>query len=346
VGRCTPRAAAALTPALTGRGGAGGQADETAAERKLSSESKTVEKLHSKRSLHQQKKDECMRKILELGGTPNGVDAYAAAAVARIPSAVHADARRRLKNLSIDQLMSQLEKTNAKLKKYAHVNKKALDQFVSSTQQARQLCCRRRHLLADSPPNACVVQRDDLLKRKEELDTGRQVRPAARLRRQTRAHLSPPRAQSILELIKHLDDQKDEAITRTFRMVAKQFSKAFAELEHGGKAKLIIETKGTEDGDEEEEDAAAEDDDERGGKGERKEKDTRQFRGININVRPARASTAPAPQHAHRSPCAGLLLGRQAEAEPPVGRPKHGGGTGAHLRHPGSDGCRAHRSAR
>lgn len=47
--------------------------------------------------------------------------------------------------------------------------------------------------------------------------------------------------QSIVDLIRHLDNKKDEAIVRTFKMIAKEFSKAFSELVPEGKAKLVIQ---------------------------------------------------------------------------------------------------------
>lgn len=46
-----------------------------------------------------------------------------------------------------------------------------------------------------------------------------------------------------MDLIKHLDLKKDEAIERTFKTIAKHFSEVFAELVPGGKATLVIETK-------------------------------------------------------------------------------------------------------
>lgn len=50
--------------------------------------------------------------------------------------------------------------------------------------------------------------------------------------------------ESILELIAHLDRKKDEAIDRTFKAIGKHFSEVFAELVPGGKAILVLETKG------------------------------------------------------------------------------------------------------
>ena len=51
------------------------------------------------------------------------------------------------------QLFKQLENCNQKLKKYSHVNKKALDQFVNFSDQ-----------------------KEKLMKRKDELDSAKQVR--------------------------------------------------------------------------------------------------------------------------------------------------------------------------
>ena len=78
-------------------------------------------------------KEECMRKIRELGSLPS-------------------DAFEKYTKLSIKQLFKKLEQCNAELKKYSHVNKKALDQFVNFSDQ-----------------------KEKLIKRKEELDKGHAV---------------------------------------------------------------------------------------------------------------------------------------------------------------------------
>ena len=75
-----------------------------------------------------------MRKIRELGSLPS-------------------DAFEKYTKLSIKQLFKKLEQCNAELKKYSHVNKKALDQFVNFSDQ-----------------------KEKLIKRKEELDKGHAVR--------------------------------------------------------------------------------------------------------------------------------------------------------------------------
>ncbi|KAL1836153.1 hypothetical protein VTJ49DRAFT_5529 [Mycothermus thermophilus] len=74
-----------------------------------------------------------------------------------------------------EQIESRLRKVNEALKKYKHINKKAFDQY-----------------------NSFTTQRDQLLKRRKELDTSQK---------------------SIEALIEHLDQEKDEAIERTFKQV-------------------------------------------------------------------------------------------------------------------------------
>eukprot|EP00904_Undaria_pinnatifida_P004076 jgi/Undpi1/1366/HiC_scaffold_11.g04758.m1 len=96
------------------------------------------------------------------------------------------------------KLMKKLNAANEHLKKFSHVNKKALDQYVSFSNE-----------------------REAILERKEEIDTA-----------QT----------GIKELIDGLDQQKDEAILRTFRGVSQNFSEVFQELVPSGSGQMIIKT--------------------------------------------------------------------------------------------------------
>ena len=48
--------------------------------------------------------------------------------------------------LQVDQLWKKLERCNTDLKKYSHVNKKALDQFVSFSEQKERLTNRKEEL--------------------------------------------------------------------------------------------------------------------------------------------------------------------------------------------------------
>lgn len=99
----------------------------------VQTESKSLEKLLNKRSLQLQTKEDCERKIRDLGSLPAGNE--------------------RWQDLSERELIQELAQVNAELDgEYADVNKKALDQYVSFTQQ-----------------------RSVLVSRKEELDKGKQA---------------------------------------------------------------------------------------------------------------------------------------------------------------------------
>lgn len=80
--------------------------------------------------------------------------------------------------------------------------------------------------------NNFTKQRDQLLTRREELDTS---------------------AKSIDDLIANLDMRKDEAIERTFKQVAKNFEEVFEKLVPAGRGKLIIQRRMDMDQDADEE---------------------------------------------------------------------------------------------
>ncbi|KAK3399217.1 RecF/RecN/SMC [Sordaria brevicollis] len=98
-----------------------------------------------------------------------------------------------------EQIETRLRKVNEALKKYKHINKKAFDQY-----------------------NNFTTQREQLLKRRKELDTSQK---------------------SIEELIQHLDHAKDEAIERTFKQVSREFSTIFEKLVPAGHGRLVIQRK-------------------------------------------------------------------------------------------------------
>ena len=99
----------------------------------------------------------------------------------------------------IIKVVKKLHKVKESLKKFAHVNKKAFEQYSNFTKE-----------------------RDDLLKRRGELDNS---------------------AESIQELIETLDQRKDEAIERTFKQVSKYFEEVFEKLVPAGRGQLIMQTK-------------------------------------------------------------------------------------------------------
>ena len=81
----------------------------------------------SKQTIFQAKIQECTKKIRDLGSLPT-------------------DAFSKYKNMAQKQLFKQLEKANTELKKYSHVNKKALDQFISFSEQKEKLMARKEEL--------------------------------------------------------------------------------------------------------------------------------------------------------------------------------------------------------
>ncbi|XP_053407291.1 structural maintenance of chromosomes protein 3-like [Mercenaria mercenaria] len=94
---------------------------------KLGEDSKELDKMTNKQTVLLKKKDECMKKIRELGSLPS-------------------DAFEKYQNLGSKQLFKKLDQCNAELKKYSHVNKKALDQFVNFTEQKSKLIKRKEEL--------------------------------------------------------------------------------------------------------------------------------------------------------------------------------------------------------
>lgn len=152
---------------------------------------KRLEKILNKRAIHLEKQEEMMRKIRDLGALPKDFEKYA--------------------NMDLKKLYKQLSGVNKKLKdpKYRQVNKKALDQYISFSEQ-----------------------RDALVRRKSDQDNA---------------------DESIKDLIQVLDNQKDEAIERTFKQVSMYFKQVFRELVPNGEGSLVMQKRG--DVSEEEQDA-------------------------------------------------------------------------------------------
>ncbi|KAJ2929838.1 hypothetical protein H1R20_g7273, partial [Candolleomyces eurysporus] len=105
------------------------QAQQTEDSRSMSKQQKTTERYLAKRQMLSAKKDECNRNIRDLGVLPE-------------------EAFEKYINERVERLMKKLHTVNEGLKKFAHVNKKAFEQYSNFTKQ-----------------------RDALIKRREELDT-------------------------------------------------------------------------------------------------------------------------------------------------------------------------------
>ena len=94
---------------------------------KMEGDAKDLEKMASRQTLLHQKIEECTKKIRELGSLPS-------------------EAFDKYQNLPTKQLFKKLETSNVELKKYSHVNKKALDQFISFSEQKEKLVARKEEI--------------------------------------------------------------------------------------------------------------------------------------------------------------------------------------------------------
>lgn len=168
---------------------------EQAISKSIEDQANSLEKMLNSRKILIQKRDDAIAQVRELGATFSEKD------------------RKEYEDKSTKALTKTLHKSNEDLKKFGHINKKALDQYEQFTQQKK-----------------------DFAVKKKELDGA---------------------AKAIKDLIKVLDQRKDEAIARTFKQVAKNFADIFQELVPTGKASLIMKRAQDEEEDEEEEENKA-----------------------------------------------------------------------------------------
>ncbi|CAB0019270.1 unnamed protein product [Nesidiocoris tenuis] len=177
---------------------------EKEAQEKRDADTKDLSKVATKQQMLQQKIQDCTQKIQELGSMPS-------------PEMVN-----KYMSYTSKNLFKELEKANSHLKKYSHVNKKALDQFMSFSDQ-----------------------KEKLMKRKEELDRGNEL-PNIILRHEGNLKIFSS-DEKIKELMVVLEQRKCEAIQFMFKQVSMYFSQVFKELVPGGHAQLVMKTT---DGDE------------------------------------------------------------------------------------------------
>lgn len=131
-------------------------AESKDAEEEMAAASKEQDKLLNKRSLVSDIIIEKQRMIRELGSVPRKeVEEY--------------------KNLDQSKLLKRLKDINEKLKKYASVNRKAMDQYVSFNEQRENLISRKEEL--DSENSSIQLLIDSLDRQKDEtiLSTFRSV---------------------------------------------------------------------------------------------------------------------------------------------------------------------------
>ncbi|KAK9807008.1 hypothetical protein WJX72_010649 [[Myrmecia] bisecta] len=108
-------------------------------------EAKVLEQLMAKRAQLQQKKADLEKKIRELGSLP-------------------ADAFEKYREHSLKELHKLLQKCNGQLKKYSHVNQKALDQYVNFTEQREELARRQAENLRAEEKIKQLIETLDLRK--------------------------------------------------------------------------------------------------------------------------------------------------------------------------------------
>lgn len=139
---------------------------------------KRTEKYLGHRTMLHNRKEDCSKNIRDLGVLPE--EAYT-----------------KYTETNSNKIVKLLHTAQEALKGYAHVNKKAFEQY-----------------------NDFTKQRDSLLKRRGELETSEG---------------------SIQELIRTLDQRKDEAIERTFKQVSLYFAQVFKRLVPAGKGALVMQ---------------------------------------------------------------------------------------------------------
>lgn len=99
-----------------------------------------------------QKLDECQTKISDLGALPNTelITKYMSYSSKNVSVVILNHFYMLIDNLSFFkiffQLFKELEKANSNIKRYGHVNKKALDQFISFSEQKEKLVSRKQEL--------------------------------------------------------------------------------------------------------------------------------------------------------------------------------------------------------
>ncbi|KAJ7172679.1 structural maintenance of chromosome protein 3 [Mycena filopes] len=103
------------------------QNQQTEDSRNISRQQKTTERYLAKRQMLSGRKEECNRNIRDLGVLPE-------------------EAFEKYTSEKLDRLVKKLHTVNEGLKKFAHVNKKAFEQYTNFTKQRDQLLQRREEL--------------------------------------------------------------------------------------------------------------------------------------------------------------------------------------------------------
>ncbi|GAA5910698.1 hypothetical protein JCM5296_006815 [Sporobolomyces johnsonii] len=130
------------------------QADD---QRNISRQQKNVERYLAKRQVLLQRKDECNKSIRDLGVLPEEAFAETTA--------------------SSEKLLKKLRKVNEALKGFAHVNKKAYEQYTSFTKQRDELIARQEEL---DESQASILELIDVLDARKDEAIERTFKQVAR----------------------------------------------------------------------------------------------------------------------------------------------------------------------
>ena len=120
---------------------------QTEDSRSISKQQKTTERYLAKRQMLTSRKDECNRNIRDLGVLPEeAFEKYVNEKLERVSSSFHMSSTYSNLILLRSKLVKKLHVVNEGLKKFAHVNKKAFEQYTNFTKQRDQLLERREEL--------------------------------------------------------------------------------------------------------------------------------------------------------------------------------------------------------
>ena len=119
---------------------------QTEDSRSISKQQKTTERYLAKRQMLTSRKDECNRNIRDLGVLPEeAFEKYVNEKLERVGLFYMSPALSNL-ILFLSKIVKKLHVVNEGLKKFAHVNKKAFEQYTNFTKQRDQLLERREEL--------------------------------------------------------------------------------------------------------------------------------------------------------------------------------------------------------
>ena len=135
--------------------------------------SATSEKLFTELSSLQAKKEDLSRRLREIGllpGSSTTTTTNAAAAAAAAGGVIGGGAVGEFAGLTLEQCREELQREKQKLSKFDHVNKKALDQFLSFSEEKDKFSARKEQMEKERDAIRALIhqldtQKDDIIQR-------------------------------------------------------------------------------------------------------------------------------------------------------------------------------------